>query len=127
MKLLSSLLSITLVLFSFTIISCEDENATHESDLLGTWNITAAIRDSKPTTTMDGMYFKFEEGGTLTTNMSGEPESYQFEVADEQIAQRGGTIDADYKIESRLENELVLTTAFGGKPFKITLARDINE
>lgn len=123
MKFLSNLLSISLILLSLTFTNCEDDNATQESDLLGMWNITTAARDNKPTTTMDGMYFEFAEGGTLTTNMSGEPEKYQFEVNDEQISQRGGTIDADYQIISRLENELILTTTLGNKPFKITLAR----
>jgi len=127
MKFLSSLLSFGLVFFSLTIVSCEDDNATQESDLLGKWNITQAFRDNKPTTTMDEMYFEFAEEGILTTNMTGEAEAYQFEVDDEQISQRAGTIDADYKIESRLDNELTLTTTLGGKSFRMTLERETNE
>jgi hypothetical protein len=105
-------------------MSCEDDNATQEADLLGKWTITTALRDDKPTTTMDGMYFEFAEEGKLTTNMTGEAETYQYEVDDEQIFQREGTIEANYKIESRLDNELVLTTSLGGKSFRITLARE---
>ena len=125
MKLLPTILSISLLFVFCSFLSCEDDNATQEADLLGKWNITTAVRDSKPTTTMDGMYFEFAEEGQLTTNMTGEAETYQYEIDKEQILQRGGTIETDYKIESLLDNELVLSTSLGGKPFRITLAREI--
>ncbi|MEL7222096.1 MAG: hypothetical protein AAGJ93_12305 [Bacteroidota bacterium] len=127
MKFLSNLLSFSLVFLSLAIISCEDDNATQESDLFGKWNITQAFRDNKPTTTMDEMYFEFAEEGILKTNMTGEVEAYQFEVDDEQISQRAGSIDADYKIESRLDNKLTLTTTLGGKSFRMTLERETME
>ena len=124
MKLAPTIFSICLLLVSGFFLTCGDDDSTKEADLLGRWNITEAIRDNKPTTTMDGMYFEFAEGGQLQTNMTGEAEAYQYEVDDEQILQRGGTIETDYIIETRLDNQLVLTTMLGGKPFRITLARE---
>ncbi len=112
----------------FTILSsaCGKDSDIDTTDLLGRWDIREAYRDGKSTDTMVGMYFEFSEDGQLTTNMTGADESYRFELSGDEIRQREGTIEADYKIESLLESELVITTSLQGKHFRMVLDQATN-
>lgn len=117
----------TLPLFGLLSIcfcfACNDDSAAREAQLMGHWKITEAIRSERATTTMDGMFFEFKPEGEMVTNITGEDETYRYELTDEQILQREGTIEADYLIESLLDSQLIVTTTLGGKPFRITLAK----
>lgn len=114
----------TLILFSCTVCfftSCGDDNAITTADLTGRWDIQEATRDGAPTSTMEGMYFIFAEDGQLLTNMTGAEEVYSYELDDNTIFQRDGAIEADYAIESLLEEELILTTTLRKKQFRMIL------
>ena len=113
-----------LVLFSSTLFflaSCGDDNAITTTDLVGRWQIQNATRNGEPTTTMEGMYFEFSDDGKLLTNMTGAEEAYTYELDGDAILQRGGTIEADFLIESFAEGELVLTTELRNKQFRMVL------
>ena len=113
-----------LVLFSSTLFflaSCGDDNAITSNELAGRWEIQNATRNGEPTTTMEGMYFEFSDDGKLLTNMTGAEEANTYELDGDAILQRGGTIEADFLIESLAEGELVLTTELRNKKFRMVL------
>lgn len=121
-SLLAPISTLGLVLiFSFVLSSCGDDNSVMLTELAGRWEISEASRDGKPTDTMEGMFFEFSEDGQLTTNMTGATESYRYELDGDQIEQREGTIETDYTVESLLNQELILTTTLRGKQFRMVL------
>ena len=114
------------LLSAFLLSACVNDGDIQTSDLVGRWDIREAYRDGKPTDTMVGMYFEFSEDGQLKTNMTGADEAYSFELSGEEIRQREGTIETDYKIESLLESELTITTTLQGKHFRMVLDQAAN-
>lgn len=117
----------TLGLFFVVLLTaCGNDGDFQLSDLTGRWDIREAYRDGKATDTMIGMYYEFSEDGKLKTNMTGADEEYQFELSGDEIRQREGTIETDYKIESLLDKELIITTTLQGKYFRIVLDQSEN-
>jgi hypothetical protein len=123
MKLLLATLKTGLLVSIFVFSACNNNNEEQETALLGRWEIEEAFRAGEATTTLAGMYFKFDSDGQLLTNIAGSDENYSYEVDNDHILQREGTIEADYTIEELADNRLVLTTTLGNKPFRIVLKK----
>ena len=123
MRLLLHFLKTGVLLSSLLLSSCNEDQAATEAALIGRWDIQEAYRSGESTTTMMGMFFQFTKDGKLLTNIAGEEEEYVYEVDDQHILQSEGTIEADYAIEKLDNNQLILTTTLGNKPFRMILGK----
>jgi len=114
----------TLLLALVSIIwSCEDDSSEFGLELPGRWEVVSAFRDQAETESLRGLFFDFQDEGKLVTNLSGAEESYTFELADEQLLQRGGPIDVDYTIEQLNPDTLILQTTLRKKHFRLVLEK----
>ncbi len=123
MKLFFSIHSYALLFLVVTVCSCINDNNIQEADLLGQWEIASAFRNGQATESMTGLYFHFKEDGKLLTNMTGMEESYEFEIDDQIILQRNGSLDADYAVSLMTTDSLILTTSLRSKEFKMILSK----
>lgn len=114
-----SFCAVLLLVFS----ACGEDNIIENSELEGRWEITEGSRDGEITTTMEGMYFLFTPEGQLRTNMMGAEETFTYELDGDQLTQREGSIDADYKIESYEAGQMVWTTELRKKQFRMVLEK----
>jgi hypothetical protein len=123
MKTLFTSLSLFAIMI-FIFSTCGEDNVIETSELEGRWEITEGSRNGEITTTMEGMYFIFAPDGQLQTNMMGAEETFAYELAGDELSQREGSIDADYKIESYEAGQMILTTELRNKQFRMVLEKD---
>lgn len=99
-------------------------NSVEKEGLLGAWEIVSAQRNGKPTETLNGAYFEFDENDLLTTNLLGREESspFEFNVERSQIIQRGSS-NLNFGIAKFSDDELQLETTIRDIPFTIVLRR----
>lgn len=94
-----------------------------EEMLPGRWMAAEATRNGKPTGTLTDLFFEFLPNDSLYTNIAGSPQGMRFYVEDGVIQQRKGPFDADYKVQSITEKEMVLNTTLNGFDFTIKFVR----
>jgi len=73
------------------------------SDVQGHWEVIAAKRNGKLTSTLKDAYFTFSPQQVLSTNIYGEPQDFNFELNDNNITQFGDK-ENQYRIIS-LQND----------------------
>ena len=86
--------------FIFLIIllnSCTNEPSIDTDDLYGDWEIIAAKRNLKLTSTLRDGYFKFTEDGEMKTNIFGDDQTFDVLISSDEIVQQGGE-ETVYKI-----------------------------
>lgn len=113
------------VLFVCTLAaaSCMTDKPNTEEMLPGRWMAAEATRNGKPTGTLTDLFFEFLPNDSLYTNIAGSPQGMRFYVEDGVIQQRKGPFDADYKVQSITEKEMVLNTTLNGFDFTIKFVR----
>lgn len=100
---------VTFLFFTATIIGCEPNTATEEQDLTaeqlpGYWEVTQAIRDKKPTTTLEDAYFEFGAEKVAKLNVDGRDQTGTYELKDKIVEISGTSMDGKYKI-LQLQND----------------------
>ena len=123
---MKSFFSIQIYSFLFLILiicSCEGDDIIQKADLLGQWEIETGFRNGKQTESFTGMYFNFEEEGVLLTNMTGQEETYKYEIDGQSIFQRNGALDADYNVDLLTTDSLILVTTLRTKELKMILSK----
>ena len=118
-KLFLSLCALAVLPLVFS--GCGEDGIIEAGELEGRWEVAEASRNGEATTTMEGLYYVFTSDGNLQTNMMGAEETFTYELNGDEITQRGGSLDADYKIEAYEAGQLVLTTQLRGKDFRMVL------
>ncbi|MBX2928751.1 MAG: hypothetical protein KF852_13025 [Saprospiraceae bacterium] len=103
--------------------ACGTDKPNVEELLPGRWTVADATRDNRPTTTLTGLFFEFAPDGRVNTNINNSTETMRFTVVDNIIQQRQGTLDADYKVETMSDKEMVVTTRLYDVDFKIRLVK----
>ena len=128
MKLLK--LIIPLFLFSLYWMSCENEPKkiiTQELDpqlLIGKWTLAKASIDKVPTERLNGAYFEFQDGGTLSTNILGSEEKGTFTTQKKEKTLTLKTAKTiQYKIDKLVTDSLVLQMKIKRKNFKVLLVK----
>ncbi len=92
------------------VSSCVNDTAVVEVEqLYGEWEIIAAKRNLKLTTTLKDGYFVFEEEGVMKTNIFGDEQAFNVQISDDKITQLGDT-QTEYKIR-KLENDTLHITS----------------
>lgn len=103
--------------------ACGTDKPNVEELLPGRWIVAEAARDSRPTTTLSDLFFEFAPDGRVNTNINNRTETMRFTVVDNIIQQRQGSLDADYKVETMTDKEMVITTRLYDVDFKIRLVK----
>ncbi len=103
--------------------SCKSEPEENFDALVGQWELETATNNGKPTELLTGLYFNFEDDGSMRTNVTGSPESVTYSIADGTIQQREGRIDVDYEIQTLNDTLLILTTKIRNANFRFNLNR----
>ncbi len=93
------------------------------SQLFGRWVLDRAYRNGQPTESLDELYFEFLPSGRMNTNLTGEPQEASYDLEEEVIRQREGSLDANYTIEEIGDTVLVLSTSLRNFSFRFHLRR----
>ena len=112
-----------LLLFVLFTIGCGNDKNDESHFLHGKWEIDTAIRNGKKTELLTGLFFQFVEDGSMRTNITGQPESVHFELAENKITQREGRIDIDYDVISLTDSTLVLQTSIRNSALELNLKK----
>ena len=113
---------------SVGLVSCGGSTQKNEADLLlGKWVLQEALRNGKPTESLDELYFEFYEDGQMNTNLAGEDQTGVYELEGGVIRQRETGMDVDYQLLELSDSALVLSTQLRDFSFRFTLRRKLQE
>lgn len=82
---------------SLLVISCVADPQINQDNIYGNWEVIAAKRNNRLTSTLKDGYFKFFDEGRMETNIYGEVQYFDMTISDDVIEQTG-EMDASYKI-----------------------------
>lgn len=90
-------------LCALIVLSCVSDPEIEQENIYGNWEVIAAKRNNRLTSTLKDGYFKFFESGEMETNIYGGAQRFQMSINGETIEQTGDQ-DATYKIRM-LQND----------------------
>ena len=104
-------------------VACTDSKTTQNEQLiLGRWELVQAVRNGKPTDSMNGIFFEFKEEGKMTSNFNLAVEERQLQYTiDKNLLDQIGEENLKYIIEKLTNSELILTTNYQGLEFQLQL------
>ena len=105
---------------------CEPESGNQQnSRIIGHWDLQQALRNGKPATSLEDIFFEFYENGSIKTNfnLSGETETGTFAISKDNVLQQEGGLNLDYIIEELNDSILILSTELQESAFKLLLNR----
>lgn len=109
MKMRFHIALLGLILGGLLLYSCAQEAEFIQEDIYGNWEVIAAKRNNKLTSTLKDAYFKFYNNGNLETNIFGSDESYSIAIENDIILQSGEQ-ETEYKIRM-LQNDTLHLSA----------------
>lgn len=89
------------------------------------WIIEKAFRNEKITESLSGLYFDFQRGGELATNLNGADERLKWVLQGEDVLALEGQEKVFLHIASLSDSTLVLDTKLQGYNFRFQLRRKI--
>lgn len=98
-------LLLLLSMFCLTFIACKTETPVTANDIIGNWEIIAAKRNGKITSTLKGGYFKFDAHNKMGTNILGADQEFEYQLNGNTISQIGGE-ETSYRI-SNISNDTI--------------------
>lgn len=98
-----------ILLCSMIVSSCVQEPEFDQNDIYGDWEVIAAKRNNRLTSTLKDGYFKFHENGNLETNIFGSKESYTISIEND-IIKQDDKKQTEYKIRM-LQNDTLHMSA----------------
>jgi len=106
------------------VSACKTEKQEDYSEkILGRWEIVEAKRNGDLTESLASLFFEFQTGGVMRTNLSATEETAAYKVQDNKILQRQSQIEADYTIEAVTDSTMTLTTTLRNYNFRFLLAK----
>ena len=114
--------------FLILTCSCKEESKQPQLDknlLTGRWEIVQAWRNGRPTETLAGTFYEFDENGTMRTNLtaSGVEEESKFEVDGLKIEQKSSPEKVEYTVSELSDSVLTLSMKIKNFPFQIQLSK----
>jgi hypothetical protein len=103
--------------------SCNTEPSNNAELILGKWELQGATRNGNETGSLEGLFFDFSEGGTLSTNLPVSPGESPYEVKGSTITQSAGDQAIEYKIEEVSDSSMTLSTNLRNTSFQFMLKR----
>lgn len=115
--------SLVFLILIAIITACDNDPKTEvdTAQLLGKWEVNAATRDGKETSTLDQLYFTFSEDNSMETNMPTLDQASTYELKGSEIQQNGNGVENSYTIESLNDAELILITTIRNTEFRMVL------
>ena len=115
-----------MTLLGAVLIACNGGNSNQQkiqaAQIQGSWEVIEASRNGQATESLDGLFFRFSDNGTLTTNLMGSDVESPYELSGNTIVQKGD--DAlSYTIGEVADNRLVLETKLQDMDFKLVLQK----
>ena len=106
--------------------ACQEEetSAGTEDLILGTWLLDKATKNGRETESLTDLVYEFMDEGVLYTNITGAREEYKYEIEENQVIQREGSLDLDYTINSLTDSNLVISMTLRKINFHIYLNKD---
>lgn len=107
------------------LLACEPtvtENEIKLSDIEGHWDVTRAIRDGRPTESLDGAFFNFSTDGLVTSNLLGDTLQVPFQLKGDTISQQLNS-PIIYIIEEFEGPVMVVNTTLRSTPFQFFLEK----
>jgi len=98
--------------FLFLIVflnSCINDSSVEVDQLYGDWEIVAAKRNLKLTSTLKDGYFTFTEEGLMKTNIFGDDQVFEIKISSDEIIQQGGK-ETIYKIRKLEQDTLHISS-----------------
>ena len=120
MKLSFIVLVISAVMF--TVGSCISDNAMHEEDLLGKWEVIGAQRNGKSTELVNGANFVFDDNGIMTTDITGSNDSGSITLEEPTLMHHGKS-EVLYTINKLTQDSMQLAVDLQGLNFVLNLVR----
>ncbi len=112
-----------MAIFSCLIVSCDSDTEKTKAFIPGYWAMESAFRDTRETTLLNDVYFQFEAGGTMVTNLPNTAEAPTvFELKDNIIVQKTDS-PIKYNIVSITDSTLVLALNIRNTPFEFHLKK----
>lgn len=71
---------ILLSIFCLAFLACKPEIVFSTQDIIGNWEIIAAKRNGKITSTLKGGYFAFTDNSRMATNILGEDQEFEYQL-----------------------------------------------
>lgn len=102
------------------MVACKKEPVTTH-DILGKWEVIEATRSKKPTTTVNGAVFEFEENGGMTTDLLGSLASSPYFIEGNIIIQE--IPEVKYKITEQTDSTLFLKAKIQKLDFSFVLKK----
>jgi hypothetical protein len=122
--------SYTIILFGLLLFvalsfsACRnDKNESAMEFLLGRWELVEAFRNGRPTSSLENLFFEFQDEGRMITNLLGEEESATYQLSKTELRQRDSQIDVNYAIEELTDSTLMLSTQLRGYAFRFVLRK----
>lgn len=120
----------TLVSSLFLLLAaCTSENYEQQDKIIGRWTLDDALRNGKPTTSLEDIFFEFYKDGSIKTNfnLTGTTETGRYTFLNEKVLKQDTELSLEYNIENLNDSILVLSTQLQGVAFKLLLTKHIQE
>ena len=108
---------------TIALSSCQADNDKTMSQLQGRWEIKEALSNGRPTERLSALFYEFKPDGQMTSNMTGSEQTQAFELDGDRLLQKGGALEADYRIVEISDSLLVLSTVINNYDFHFTLRK----
>lgn len=107
---------------SLMLSSCASDNQVTEEEVIGRWEVFNCERAGKPTQTLNGAYFEFNEGNQLFTNITGDGIMAGYQIYNNEIVQQSGE-KIRYKIETKSDEKMTLSCTIRNVDFVLDLVK----
>ncbi len=107
----------------FIVLSCERAAPEPDTSLIGRWMMSEAIRNGRPTLTLEDAYFHFENDSMMRFNLLRSDEQVSYSYIDGVIRHEDPT-PMEYQVLSLTDDTLQMTTQIRAYQFEFTLVRD---
>ena len=103
--------------------ACAPDAPEAEELLPGRWELTEALRDNMKTPMLDGLFYNFDAGGQLETNLMGNESPGSYRLEEGWINTEGIIPPLNYYITEISDSSLQLRTELQGFRFDFVLRR----
>jgi len=133
LKFIATYRSFSIVLFSIILISScgGDTKSNNQITLAGKWKIYQTIRGKKPSNTLQGGYFIFDDDNSFKTNLPLDPnfptvleKEYTFEWKDDKISISDLNPPLEFVVKLPHEDSLTLGCKIQKAPMTFYMVRD---
>ena len=110
-------------IFSFFFVSCEGDTAKSKPQITGYWSVEKAFRDSRATSLLNDVFFRFGADGKMFTNLPNTSiDPAPFEMNEGSLVQKTEP-PILYNILEITDSTLVLTFKVQNTPFEFHLKK----